>query len=59
VSRAIGLFQSTGAVERSRQRIGALWDESVQAIRECKLEQNHETALLETCARFVPDIAKS
>ena len=59
VSRAIGLFQSTGAVERSRQRIGALWDESVQAIRECKLEQSHETALLETCARFVPDIAKS
>lgn len=59
VSRAIGLFQSTGAVERSRQRIRDLWDESVQAIRECKLEQSHETALLETCARFVPDIAKS
>lgn len=59
VRRTIALFMSTGAVERSRQRIRGLWNESVQAIRACQLEKSRETALLETCARFVPDIARS
>ena len=59
VRRVIGLFASTGAVERSRQRIGKLWDQSARAIRDCHLSASRETALLETCARFVPDIARS
>lgn len=59
VSRAIELFVSTGAVERSRRRIEALWNEAAQAVRDCGLGKNRETDLLTACARFVPDITRS
>ena len=59
VSRAIALFVSTGAVERSRRRIEALWSEAAQAVRGCGLTKSRETDLLAACARFVPDITRS
>ncbi|MBW3092244.1 polyprenyl synthetase family protein [Bifidobacterium sp. 82T10] len=55
VRRVIGLFESTGAVARSRERIAALWDESRSAIAErCGADAPEDRAFAEACARFVP-----
>ena len=56
VRRAIDLFSSTGAVDRSHRRIEGLWDRALQAIRDCRLPEQGENRLTEACARFVPDI---
>ena len=56
VRRAIDLFSSTGAVDRSHRRIEDLWDRALQAIRDCRLPEQGENRLTEACARFVPDI---
>lgn len=55
VASVITLFQSTGAVERSRNRIRTLWLESRQAIVDFGLEASAEHHLVEACARFVPE----
>ena len=53
----VGLFipGSTGAVERSRNRIHALWLESRAAIANLNLEPEAENHLIAACARFVPE----
>lgn len=55
VAFVIALFQSTGAVERSRNRIHALWLESRAAIANLNLEPEAENHLIAACARFVPE----
>lgn len=54
VSRAIGLFESTGAVVRSKERIAGLWNEAREAIGTLGLDRESADALTEACARFVP-----
>ncbi|MCH9276527.1 polyprenyl synthetase family protein [Bifidobacterium amazonense] len=55
VGRVIALFESTGAVARSRERIAALWDESRAAIAgTCAGDAPEDRAFAEACARFVP-----
>lgn len=55
VARAIELFSSTGAIERSRERIRTLWAESNVAIGQLGLEADAEQHLREACARFIPE----
>ncbi|NMM93092.1 polyprenyl synthetase family protein [Bifidobacterium oedipodis] len=55
VARAIELFSSTGAIERSRERIRTLWAESNAAISQLGLEADAEQHLREACARFIPE----
>ena len=55
VAFVIALFQSTGAVERSRNRIHALWLGSRAAIANLNLEPEAENHLIAACARFVPE----
>ncbi|KAA8820379.1 serralysin [Bifidobacterium rousetti] len=57
VRRAIGLFRSTGAVDRSKARIGALWDETRRAIDAAVPDEDGRGRLAGMCARFVPDVA--
>ena len=57
VRRAIALFESTGAIARSKERIAGLWLESKAAIETLELSQNRKDMLTEACARFVPDCA--
>ena len=56
VDRAIALFESTGAVARSKERITKLWDQSQRAIMELDLSADRKSTLIEACARFVPII---
>ncbi|NEG54475.1 polyprenyl synthetase family protein [Bifidobacterium platyrrhinorum] len=58
VRRAIGLFSSTGAVERSHARIARLWRDTLGAIAGTGLAPGARTALEAACARFVPDVAE-
>ncbi len=58
VSRAIVLFESTGAIERSRERITELWAESEAAIRSLALPEKRESTLVDACARFVPIVQR-
>ncbi|MBT1170303.1 polyprenyl synthetase family protein [Bifidobacterium sp. SO4] len=55
VARAIELFGSTGAIDRSRERIHALWLASREAIAELGLAAERERRLAEACARFIPE----
>lgn len=55
VARAIALFESTGAIEQSRARIGSLWRESRTAIAALGLSGERERRLSDACARFVPE----
>ncbi|MBT1172123.1 polyprenyl synthetase family protein [Bifidobacterium sp. MA2] len=57
VRRAIGLFRSTGAVDRSKSRIEALWASTRAAIGDAGLDAGAEGRLTAMCARFVPDVA--
>ena len=54
VRRAIALFESTGAIARSKKRIAGLWLESKAAIETLELSQDRKDMLTEACARFVP-----
>ena len=58
VRRAIGLFSSTGAVNRSHERIARLWERSLAAIDALGLARTSRTRLTDACARFVPDVAE-
>ncbi len=58
VSRAIALFESTGAIETSYDRIARLWAESEAAIQSLRLPAEWENALVEACARFVPTVRR-
>lgn len=53
VRRAIALFNETGAIARSYERIGALWQSTVQHI-ESLYEDSAKDGLVEACARFIP-----
>ena len=55
VARTIELFTSTGALDRSRERIAALWGESRKAIAGLELNSEAQRRLTEACARFVPE----
>jgi len=54
VRRAIALFESTGAIARSKERIAGLWLKSKAAIETLELSQDRKDMLNEACARFVP-----
>ncbi|MBW3078823.1 polyprenyl synthetase family protein [Bifidobacterium simiiventris] len=54
VRHVIELFGSTGAVDRSKERIGELWRQSRTAIEQLELPDDATTTLAEACARFVP-----
>ncbi|PJM77120.1 polyprenyl synthetase family protein [Bifidobacterium felsineum] len=54
VMRAIALFESTGAIDRSRERITALWRQSQTAISTLGLPDQYEQRLVDACARFIP-----
>ena len=58
VSRAIDLFGSTGAIDRSRERIAALWRTSAAAVDEAAsmlgLPADRRALLLGACERFLP-----
>ena len=58
VRRVIDLFTRTGAIERSRQRIARLWDQTLEAIASCALGHSKEIILTEACAGFVPDMIR-
>ena len=58
VRRAIALFESTGAIARSKERIAGLWLESKAAIETLELSQDRKDMLTEACARFVPIVRK-
>ena len=54
VARAIALFESTGAIERSKERIAELWGESKKTVESLDLSRRRKDMLVEACARFVP-----
>ncbi|RSX51345.1 polyprenyl synthetase family protein [Bifidobacterium samirii] len=56
VARAIALFESSGAIARSRARIADLWDDTVRAVDAWGLDVAARDALLAVCARFVPSL---
>ena len=58
VARTIELFTSTGALDRSRERIAALWV-SPKAIAGLELNSEAQRRLTEACARFVPESCDS
>lgn len=51
VRRAIALFESTGAIARSKERVAGLWLESKAAIETLELSQDRKDMLTEACAR--------
>lgn len=55
VARAIALFESTGAIERSRARIGELWRQAQEEIATLRLEAAPQQQLTAACARFIPE----
>ncbi|RSX54169.1 serralysin [Bifidobacterium goeldii] len=57
VQHVIALFASTGAIDRSRERIRTLWARSKAAVYELGLPDEATNALVTACARFVPDFA--
>ncbi|MBT1175464.1 polyprenyl synthetase family protein [Bifidobacterium sp. LC6] len=54
VERAIGMFEQTGAINQSRQRIAVLWHEARKAIADWQLGEQSNQQLIEACARFIP-----
>nr|WP_239457486.1 polyprenyl synthetase family protein [Bifidobacterium pullorum] len=54
VRRVIDLFASTGAIDRSRERIAGLWRQARQAIDALGLTPDAAAALADACSRFVP-----
>ena len=58
VRRAVALFVSTGAVERSRTRIRDLWGRARAAIGEALPDARSAKRLTDVCVRFVPDVTE-
>lgn len=56
VRRVIALFDATGAVGRSRERIAGLWERTRDAIGGLGLPQEGRDRLVAACARFVPTV---
>lgn len=56
VARAIALFRSTGAIERSHSRIRSLWSQAAEAIVRMGLPDDDRDMLLDECRDFVPMI---
>ena len=56
VRRCIELFEGTGAIDRSRRRIRALWQGTLHAIGDLRLPPQDERTLTEACMRFIPII---
>lgn len=56
VTRVIDLFDGTGAIERSRQRIEDLWNRSLDAIMALHVGDDARSTLATACARFVPSV---
>ena len=56
VRRCIELFEGTGAIDRSRRRIRALWQGTLHAIGDLRLSPQDERTLTEACMRFIPII---
>lgn len=54
VKQVIGLFESTGAIDRSQHRIRTLWNQAYAAISGLSLSADAERPLIEACRRFVP-----
>ncbi|WP_137652141.1 polyprenyl synthetase family protein [Bifidobacterium moukalabense] len=57
VRRAITLFASTGAIERSHDRIRDLWNASKSVIDTLDVSDDRKELLAMACARFVPIVA--
>ena len=56
VRRAITLFASTGAIERSHGRIRNLWNASKSIIDALDVPDDRKELLIRACARFVPTV---
>lgn len=56
IAKIIALFESTGAIGRSRGRIAELWNRTRDAIRGLGLAPEGEALLTAACARFVPTV---
>ncbi|WP_300768460.1 polyprenyl synthetase family protein [uncultured Bifidobacterium sp.] len=54
VRTAAGIFESSGALEKSRQRIAHLWSQAVMAIDSCRLDDTSNDLLRTSCMEFVP-----
>ncbi|KAA8817334.1 polyprenyl synthetase family protein [Bifidobacterium callitrichos] len=57
VRRTMELFGATGAIDRSKSRIAALWDQTSHAIDASGLDADRRADLTAMCAMFVPDVA--
>lgn len=57
VRRAIALFESTGAIARSKERIAGLWLESKAAIETLELSRDRKDTLTEAWRTFRTDCA--
>ncbi|NMN00371.1 serralysin [Bifidobacterium sp. DSM 109958] len=59
VARAIELFERTGAVERSRERIATLWSSAMRAVDDAAellgLSGARRETLAQACSRFIPE----
>ena len=55
-ARTIALFHTTGAIDRSRERIETLWARSLHAIEAMGCPTESRTILEQACARFVPSV---
>lgn len=58
VQQVIDLFGTTGALDRSRSRITALWIQTQQAIAALHLTAETADALTRACARFIPAVLR-
>lgn len=54
VQRVISVFGETHAIDHSRDRISALWEQSQAAIKNLGLDETNEQQLIAACARFIP-----
>ena len=55
VRRGIEIFTGCGAVDRSRERISALWNEARTAIASSGLDHDAQQTLIKACRMFIPD----
>jgi geranylgeranyl diphosphate synthase type I len=58
VNRTIEIFHRTGAIDKSRRRITALWHRTLDALTEAStalgLDSTANAALHDACALFIP-----
>ena len=55
VKQIIQIYYTSGAIDRSKQRIMELWNQSQQAIETSKLSDNAKTILHTISERFIPE----